>query len=192
MRLLIMVFVLCFVLVFCSGCGPVIGGIIGYQSGEMVAGAAIGAGVEYGVPIVKGVGECGGALAEGFGEMVANPVKDIEKANIDSDAGRIELPKASFTAKRLRCMSDQMQSKFTSNHWKWRLVKRRSNSGNIKYQEEWACETKVGYHFRVLVTREKSRDATLKISSTEDKNRITEITSQIFVWLEEIVKKKKC
>lgn len=158
----------------------IIGGIIGYQSGELLAGAAIGAGFQYGGDIVNGIGE-----------MISNPVKDVAKAEIDSVAGRIDLPRSAFTINQLGCLTREMQDIFDENKWTWTLQQKKTRSGRIEFMEKWLCKRPDGVEFEMTVLREKSKKPSISITGVSNEgNKRSEITVQIFNWLSSAVKRK--
>lgn len=76
-----------FVCLYCSGCATILGGIIGYQSNEMWAGAAIGAALDF-----------GGDIANGLGQMLTDKETRFEqKVSLDSEQGTIELARSDFS-----------------------------------------------------------------------------------------------
>jgi len=87
-------FALCVVLLAClccSGCATILGGIIGYQSGELVAGAAIGAALDFGGDIANGIGQL----------LTAKEVRFEQTVSLDSENGKIEFAKSDFSPEKM-------------------------------------------------------------------------------------------
>lgn len=181
MRKIVLTLLLSAMMLYTSGCAAIIGGIIGHQSGEAVAGAAIGAGLEFGPGIVRGIGQ-----------IMANPEKDIKNARIDSQQGQIILPEAAFTPKRLECLTRQLQDIFQANQWTGKLEEKKSRVGCTVFQEKWQCKTKDEVEFEMTVVRKKRGKPGISIEvPADDQNKRSEITIQIFEWLPEAAKRKK-
>lgn len=180
MRKILLTLFLTAITLYTSGCATILGGIIGHQSGEKYAGAAIGAGFDFGPGIVRGIGR-----------MFANPEKDIKQARIDSQKGQITLPEWTFTPKRLEGLTRQMQDIFQENQWTGNLEEKKREVGSIVFQEKWQCKTKDGVVFEMTVLKEKRKRPKISIDVPADnRSKQSEITIQIFDWLPEAVKRK--
>ena len=181
MRKILLTLFLTAITLYTSGCAAIVGGVIGHQSGEAVAGAAIGAGLDLGPDIVRGIGQ-----------MIANPEKDIKNARIDSQQGQIILPEAVFTSKRLESLTRQLQNIFQENQWTASLGEKKSGVGCTVFQEKWQCKTKDGVGFEMTVIRKKHKKPEISIKvPANDRSKQSEITIQIFDWLPAAVKQKK-
>ena len=167
--------------IYVSGCATIIGGIIGYQSGELLAGAAIGAGVDFGGHIVNGVGE-----------MLADPEKDITKTKLDSVRGRITLPKVAFNPERLASLSENLQGILVENQWQVTLQEKKVRTGNTLFFEKWLCKTADGTDFELTIQRVKCKKPTITITTLNQQqdqpNKTSEITIQVHNWLPQAVK----
>jgi len=74
----------------CSGCATILGGIIGHQSGEAVAGAAIGAAIDFGDDIVNGIGLF----------LTDKKTRFEQKVSLNSEEGNMEFAKSDFSANK--------------------------------------------------------------------------------------------
>jgi len=180
MRKSLLTAVLSLALLYGSGCATIVGAIIGNQSGEVLAGAAIGAALDFGPAIVQGVGQ-----------MLAKPEKDIHQAEIDSSRGQIILPKSAFTSSRLECLTRHLQEIFTQNQWAAGLTQKKKRVGRTVFEEKWLCKTKDGVEFEMTVRREKNKKPEILVEPlAENADKRSEITIQVFDWLTTAAKQK--
>ena len=171
----------------CSGCATILGGIIGHQSGELAAGLAIGAVVDFGETIVTSVGQ-----------MTANQAKEFRlRTVVDSDTGRIELPKKAFSVDRTKQLLGQMQPNFQEAGWTWQRTRMNSNFSVTDYHhsETWRCTDAAGQSFTVDINMGWKKDSTFQVcvpaDSTADRSAVT---LQLYAWLEDQIVNKgaKC
>jgi hypothetical protein len=156
------------------------GGIIGYQSGEMAAGMAIGAAIDFGDDLVRGI--C---------YMTADVPKEFKNnSQINADEGTIQLPGIAFNIDRMRPVKAMLKDKITENGWKYEVSEKTANTSLFdkdRYSENWNCVTQEGEAFDLKICYEQDEDAHLRVTigpeSTVGKGAIT---SQIYDWLEEI------
>jgi len=180
MRKILLTLFLTAITLYISGCATILGGIIGHQSGEKYAGAAIGAGIDFGPGIVSGIGR-----------MTANPDKAIKHARIDSQKGQITLPEWAFSSKQLEVLTRQLQNIFQENQWTGNLEEKKREVGRTVFQEKWQCKTKNGIEFEMTVLKEKRKRPKISIKVPADnRSKQSEITIQIFDWLPEALKRK--
>ena len=164
------------ILMTCSGCATMLGGIIGYQSGELAAGLAIGAAVDF-----------GGVVVTGVGKMLTDEKKEFRKnAQIDSDTGQITLPANAFSCNKFEKVLKKLQSGFQKNGWSHSMTNK-TVSGDNKCQT-WQCTTAEGESFKFITECRKRQDPIIKIELPPNKQEEkSNITMQIYQWLEEAV-----
>lgn len=162
---------------YCSGCATIVGAVIGHQSGEMLAGAAIGAAVDFGDDIAV-------ALGQTFGDEH----KQLqEKATLDSEKGCIGLPRSAFSVNKLEKLIILLQKKLEQNSWAYTVTKKKVSKGRILLSETWNCQTADNIIFDLMISYKKNHDPTLKITPTQEHTgKKGEITIQIYQWLKDI------
>ena len=175
----ILVVVLCgFVLTQCCGCMSILGAIIGHQSGELCAGLAIGAALDFGEDVARGVGE-----------VLADTAKEFEKnSHFNADDGTMALPAVAYTPARMFKVKDRLREMLEQNDWTCNVVKKTTKTGLFtkdRFQETWRCKTDTGDAFDLQICAEQGDDARLIITVPEDsKADKIQITTQIYQWLE--------
>ena len=88
---------------FCCSCATILGGIIGHQSGELAAGLAIGAAIDFGDDLVRGI--C---------YMTADIPKEFQNnSQVNTDEGTIQLPGIAFNADRMRPVTQMLKDKMS-------------------------------------------------------------------------------
>jgi hypothetical protein len=163
-----------FVCLYCSGCATILGGIIGYQSNEMWAGAAIGAALDF-----------GGGIANGLGQMLTDKETRFEqKVSLDSEQGTIELARSDFSAEKVEDMMRSLEGSFEQNGWSCSLVEKKVSTGRILLSEKWKCKDAGGGEFELNLLQEKCKPAKISIEQIGQTpiNRGV-ITIQIYEWL---------
>jgi hypothetical protein len=163
-----------FVCLYCSGCATILGGIIGYQSGEMWAGAAIGAALDF-----------GGDIADGLGQMLTDKETRFEqKVSLDSEQGTIELAKSDFSMEKVEDMMRSLEGRFEQNGWSYSFVEKKVSTGRILLSERWKCKDAAGGEFELNLLQEKCKPAKISIEQVGETpiNRGV-ITIQIYEWL---------
>jgi hypothetical protein len=160
----------------CSGCATILGGIIGYQSGELAAGAAIGAALDFGDDIVNGIGLL----------LTDKKTRFEQKVSLDSEEGKIEFAKSDFSAKKMEWLMRKLEEKFEQNGWSYTMVQKKRVTGRILISEKWACKNSDDNEFELSILQEKCKDAHIMIEPT-DEDAITrhEITMKLYNWLKE-------
>jgi hypothetical protein len=186
----------------CSGCATILGGIIGYQSGELCAGMAIGAAVDF-----------SGDIARGIGQMTADQkdlVRDFNrKSSVNAHEGKITLPVCPFNLNRTMTITDRLQDKFKENGWTFQL-KEKTTHDNLfsprRWEEKWTCTDDQQQPFEFRIDFCSSRDTEFHIQSISccpskessgegepqtnrklSKEQTAAITGRIYQWIEEIV-----
>jgi hypothetical protein len=180
MRKIILGVLLIVIACYCSSCATIWGGIIGHQSGELAAGLAIGAAIDFGDDLVRGI--C---------YMSADIPKEFKNnSQVDADAGRIQLPGIAFNIERMGKAKRMLKDKMSVNGWKYSVVEKTAKTSlcnKDRYYEKWDCLTQEGAAFELKICYKQDEDAHLTVSiepdSTGDR---AAITSQIYDWLEEI------
>jgi hypothetical protein len=180
MRKIILVGLLIFIAFYCSSCATIVGGIIGHQSGEMVAGMAIGAAVDFGDDLVRGI--C---------YMTADIPKEFKNnSQMNANEGTIQLPGVAFNVGRMPKVKQMLKSKLSENGWKYEVVEKTAKThlfAKDRYSENWSCHTQQGDAFDLKICYKQDEDAHLTVrigpEGTVDQGTIT---SQIYGWLEEI------
>ena len=165
---------------YCSSCATVVGGIIGHQSGELAAGLAIGAAIDFGDDLVRGI--C---------YMTADVPKEFKNnSEINADEGTIQLPGIAFNIERMRPVKEMLKDRMTENGWKYEVAEKTAKTSLFdkdRYSEKWNCVTKEGQAFELNVCYKQDEDAHLRITPGPDGTAGKgAITSQIYDWLEEI------
>ena len=180
MKKLILCGLLIAVACFCSSCATIVGGIIGHQSGEMAAGMAIGAAVDFGDDLVRGV--C---------YMTADIPKEFKNnSQLNANEGTIQLPGIAFNIDRMRPAKEMLKDKMVENGWKYSVTEKTAKTclfGKDRYSENWNCHTQQGDVFDLKICYKQDEDAHLKVTvGPESSVGRRAITSQIYDWLEEI------
>ena len=180
MKKLILCGLLIVVACYCSSCATIVGGIIGHQSGELAAGMAIGAAVDFGDDLVRGV--C---------YMTADVPKEFKNnSQVNADEGTIQLPGIAFNIDRMRPVKEMLKDKMVENGWKYSVTEKTAKTclfGKDRYSESWNCHTQQGDVFDLKICYKQDEDAHLKVTiGPESTIGRGAITSQIYDWLEEI------
>ncbi len=165
---------------FCCSCATILGGIIGHQSGEVAAGMAIGAAIDFGDDLVRGI--C---------YMTADIPKEFDNnSQVNVDAGTIQLPGIAFSVGRMPAVKQKLKGKMSENGWEFSVVDKTSKTslfGRDRYSENWNCLTKEGEEFELKICYKQDEDAHLRVQVEPDsKSDKVTITSRIYDWLEEI------
>jgi hypothetical protein len=172
-------FALCVVLLgylCCSGCATILGGIIGYQSGELAAGLAIGAALDFGGDIVNGVGQL----------LTDKEVRFKQKVSFDTEEGKIEFAKSDFSAEKMERLMRKLEKKFELNGWSYTMVQKKRHTGRTLLSEKWRCRDGDGKEFELSILIEKCKNAKISIEPIdEDVSGRHAITVQIYNWLKE-------
>ena len=180
MRKIILYGLLIVISFYCCSCATMLGGIIGYQSGEMAAGMAIGAGIDFGDDLVRGI--C---------YMTADVPKEFKNnSQVNADEGSIQLPGIAFHADRMRPVTKMLKDKMSESGWEYKVTEKTARTSLFdkdRYSENWNCVTQGGQAFDLKICYQQDEDAHLTIcvspGGTVGKRAIT---SQIYDWLEEI------
>jgi hypothetical protein len=160
----------------CSGCATILGGIIGHQSGEAVAGAAIGAAIDFGDDIVNGIGHL----------LTDKKTRFEQKVSIDSQEGKIEFAKSDFSASKIEMLMCKLAKKFEQNGWASTLIQKKRLQGRTLLSEKWQCKDAGDNEFELIVLREKCKDTQILIEpSDENADKRNAITIHIYNWLKE-------
>lgn len=161
----------------CSGCATILGGIIGYQSGELAAGAAIGAALDFGDDIVNGIGLL----------LTDKKTRFEQKVSLDSEQGKIEFAKSDFSAEKMEKLMRKLEEKFEQNGWYYTMVQKKRVTGRTLLSEKWDCKDRDGNEFELSILREKCKNTQILIEPA-DQNALSrhEITIKIYDWLREI------
>ena len=165
-----------------SGCATILGGIIGHQSGEACAGIAIGAAIDFGDDVARGISL-----------MLADADKEFqEKSSLNTEEGTICLPAIPFTTKKMVIVKENLQQKMVENGWTSEVVEKTAKTGwfcRDKFHERWRCTTADGEVFELRIDHKQDKAPSLKVTvpegSSADK---ATITAQIYKWLGEISK----
>lgn len=160
----------------CCGCATLLGGIIGYQSGELAAGIAIGAAVDY-----------GGDVADGISYLLTDKETRFEqKVSLDSEQGTIKFAKSDFSASRLDKMMCELGKKFEENSWSYSLCEKKKRAGEILFLEKWLCNDGCGNEFHLCLSQQKRKDGQVLVEqANEGEFDRSAVTVQIHDWLKE-------
>lgn len=164
----------------CSSCATIWGGIIGHQSGELAAGLAIGAAIDFGDDLVRGV--C---------YMTADVPKEFKNnSEVNAGEGTIKLPGIAFNTERMRPVTKMLKDKMSENGWEYKVTEKTAKTSLFdkdRFSEHWNCVTQKGEAFELKICYKQDEDPHLTVcvdpESTAGKGPIT---SQIYNWLEEI------
>ena len=164
--------ILALMMVYASGCATILGGIIGHQSGEAVAGAAIGAAVDFGGGIVNAVG----------GMLGADKKKDTVK--VCSELGYIRIAGSITKSKNL---TKQLHKKFEEVSWQWSETAGESSDKEIS-NLIYRCRTTEGREFTLEFFSEERQDLRIYIKPAEESKELRSmLTSQIGIWTSDII-----
>jgi hypothetical protein len=180
MRKIILCGLLIVVACCCSSCATIVGGIIGHQSGELAAGMAIGAAIDFGDDLVRGI--C---------YMTADVPKEFKNnSQINADEGTIQLPGIAFTTERMRPVTKMLKDKMTENGWEYKVAEKTAKTclfGKDRFYEHWNCVTQKGEVYDLKICYKQDEDPHLTVCvDPESSVGKGPITSQIYDWLEEI------
>ena len=159
-----LVVVLLLSVVCVSGCMPILGGIIGHQSNEAVAGVVIGAALAYGDDIV----------------VALFPKRSI---TIDSDLGYIRVDRGLAHGNTL---AHKLKKKFVDHSWRISetAAKKRRNITEIFYRSRTAD----GIEFDLEFFQERGQDLRIYVRPDEKSDELRGmLTSQIGNWVREII-----
>lgn len=101
----------------CNGCATLLGGIIGYQSAELCAGLAIGAAVDFGDDVARGIGQIS-AKEESFCK------ENIENTDLNATAGTIKLPITPFNKERVFTIISRLEETLEKNGWSHQILEK--------------------------------------------------------------------
>jgi len=180
MRKMILYGLLIVIACFCCSCATILGGIIGHQSGELAAGLAIGAAIDFGDDLVRGI--C---------YMTADIPKEFKNnSQVNAKEGTIQLPGIAFNVGRMPAVKQQLKGKMSENGWEFSVVEKTAKTSLFdkdRYSEHWNCVTKEGKEFDLKICYKQDEDAHLTVWAKPDsKEEQATITTQIYHWLEEI------
>ncbi|MCP4263715.1 MAG: hypothetical protein GY774_40330 [Planctomycetes bacterium] len=160
----------------CSGCATILGGIIGHQSGEMAAGIAIGAALDFGGDIVNGIGYL----------LTDKKTRFEQKVSLDSEEGKIEFAKSDFSVDKMERLMRKLEKKFEQNGWSHTVVQKKRQQGRTLLSEKWQCKDVNGNEFELSILREKCKDTQILIMPTdEDTLSRNAITIDVYNWFME-------
>ena len=131
----------------CCGCATILGGIIGDQSGELMAGAAIGAALDFGGDIVNGVEQL----------LTDKEVRFEQKVSIDTEEGKIEFTKSDFSAEKMERLMRKLEKKFEQNGWSYSMVQKKRLTGRTLLSEKWRCKDGDGKEFELSILKRNVR-----------------------------------
>jgi hypothetical protein len=172
----IALFTLLFSFLCCSGCATILGGIIGYQSGELAAGAAIGAAIDFGGDIVNGIGYI----------LTDEKTRFEQTVSLDSEQGEIKFTKSNFPVKKMDALLRKLEKKFDKAGWAYTLIQKKRSTGRTLLLEKWACADPTGREFELSILQEKCKDVIVTIAPVNgDAALKNEITIQIYNWLKQ-------
>jgi hypothetical protein len=184
-----------------------LGGIIGHQSGELAAGLAIGAALEFGDDIVRGISQMGAK-----DEDLQRDFKT--KAAFDMEKGKITLPICPFNQTRVTEITNRLRRQFETNGWACEPTQKTVHQpwfSPDRWKEKWTCATDDGKPFEFQIDFRSNRDTELYIRNvgscdkkappcgqTEPKSTLSAeialnqediavITRKIYHWIEAIV-----
>lgn len=175
MKKVLLAVILAFIAIYTSGCATLLGGIIGHQSGEWVAGAAIGAGFDF-----------GGGIIDGIGWMLTDKETRFEqKVSLDSEQGKICLARSDFSLDRVEKLMRKLEKKFEENGWSYSLVEKKMRIGRTLLSEKWQCANADG-EFELSVLQEKCKATQITIGPAGDGTfNKSAVTVEVYTWLKE-------
>ncbi len=173
----VMFFVVLVLMLFCvSGCATLVGGIIGHQSGEAVAGAIIGAGFDF-----------GGGIIDGIGGLLTAPEKRFEqKTSLDSTTGTITLARNEYSVEKIEKMTAGLAAKLEENGWSRTVMEKKVQTGKTLFFEKWKCKNADGQEITLSILKEKCKDTQVTIEASEEStvNRDA-FTVDVYTWLKD-------
>ncbi len=175
----IMLFAVLVLAVFSAGgCATLIGGIIGHQSGEAVAGAIIGAGIDF-----------GGGIIDGIGGLLTPAQKRFEqKSSLDSATGRITLARGEYPVDKVEKMTAALAVKLEENGWSRTMMEKKIQTGNTLFFEKWQCNNADAQEFTLSVLRERHKDTQVTIETSEESTVNKDAVSvDVYAWLKDSI-----
>lgn len=180
MRKILLTGFLVLAMVYLSGCATILGGIIGYQSGEACAGMAIGAALDFGGYAIDGIGKLIG------GKPKSAEVSESEKIKVYSDMGYIRVNSKFSQCSDLIAL---LRREFEGASWQIKDTPAASGDKEIS-SRMYQCQTAEGKEFTMEVISEKRQDARVYIKCKEDSAELKRlITSQVGIWLAQSIKR---
>lgn len=181
MKKVLLVCVLIMVAVNCSGCMTILGGIIGYQSGEALAGAAIGAGIDITGTIISHMHNKEKEKKQQE-EQKEREIKLKEAIKIFPEEGFVRVGSISAGGK---IYSEELKKKFDNMGWQYSEV---SNEQSPEISKKtFACKTSENKEFTLELMRETNQDLLIFIKPAEtNKEFQSMVTSQVGIWIREI------
>jgi hypothetical protein len=181
MKKVLLVVVLMLVAINCSGCMTILGGIIGYQSGEAVAGAAIGAAIDVTGAVLSHIHKKEQEEKHQEEEQ-AREIKRKESIKIYPDEGYIRVGSISAEGK---IYGDELKRKFDNIGWQYREVSKERSPEISK--RVFTCKTSESKEFTLELIRETNQDLLIFIKPAEaNKEFQSMVTSQVGIWVREI------
>jgi len=195
-RQVLLIIALSIIALTSSGCATILGGIIGHQSGEMCAGLAIGAAVDFGGDVIRGVGQ----MTAGEKDLH----KDFQKkSNLNAQKGEITLPINPFNRKRTMNVVSRLRDTMTQQGWTCQQVEKTTRNNLIfanRWEETWHCTTETGRPFAFKIDFRSNRDTRFYVKSRPCDSAgttapapdltpqdISTITSKMYDWIEKAV-----
>lgn len=166
-----------------SGCATIVGGIIGHQSGEMVAGLAIGAGIDFGGAIIGGIGNA----------LTDQKTHFSNDSQLNSEEGEIILPKAAFNVDQTKKILNKLQMKLDADGWtnSTTMMKSQRHGSRHTHEEKvsFECSTDEIFDLNAYLQKGCDQRLTIHVPDGSSLNR-SEITIKVYAWIEEIVRGK--
>jgi len=167
----------------CSGCATLLGGIIGYQSGEAVAGAAIGAAID----IAGGISNSNKEKERKLERKEREKEEELERKesiNIYTEEGYIRVGSISTQG---RNFGDSLKNRFDSLGWKYTETTDTEARETRVIKRVIECTTTDNKEFTLELLREDNQDLLVFIKPDEPNTEFQSmITSQIGIWIRDI------
>jgi hypothetical protein len=166
-----------------SGCATIAGSIIGYQSGELAAGAAIGAAIDITGAVLAGMHQKEAEKKQE--EKNKEREKKInESINIYTEEGYIRVGKISAEG---RNFGEEFRKKFDNIGWRYSETTERPSLTEKIVKRVFICKTTDDKEFTLELLRETNQDLLVFIKPTDaNKELQSMVTSQVGIWIREI------
>ncbi|MBN1974780.1 MAG: hypothetical protein JW787_14160 [Sedimentisphaerales bacterium] len=169
--------------IHCTGCATIVGGIIGYQSGEAVAGAAIGAAIDITGAIISNIEHKEEEQKREIQEK-EREIKRKEAIKIYAEEGYIRVGSISATGKMY---GEELKRKFDNIGWQYTEVTEKPSREDALTKRVFQCQTTDDKKFTLELLREKNQDLLVFIKPAEaNKELQSMVTSQVGIWVREI------
>ena len=183
MKKMLLMTLLILIAVYGSGCATILGGIIGYQSGEAVAGAAIGAAIDI-TSAISSHAQQNKSRKEQKERDKELEQKHKEAIKIYDEEGYIRV--GSIVAEN-KNIADRLQQRFDDLNWKYIEITDKPDRKDQISRRVFQIKLVDQKEFTLELFSEKNRDLLIFIKPAEpDREFQSMLTSQIGLWMQKI------